>query len=361
MNTLLVHRRPLTWVRAIMMTRTPSRRQDSPALRTRLIGATVAHAAIACFLTACPREGRNDTDQPPPVAVDSQPPIRIDSLMDPELARGLVVRRDTSGDYVAIDDMRFRTGRLGVLGYKGQQWSNGALNYDLAPDVRADPFKRGQFEAACRRITAGSGIVCMDNGAGVGRPVNGPHFVYVMNDPSNYSYVGRAGGMQPMGIYNWDYQMIIAHEIKHALGWVHEHMRPDRDQFVRINLENIEPSKRSNFSRIPDVSTGTPYDFASIMHYEPVSFSINGQKTIEALPQYQSHEAEMGQRSRVSDIDLREVRSLYDTAGTEWCGVSRKPRSNLPPDCFFDCQWAGDPAYAQWVVCGSCRGSKPCR
>ena len=61
------------------------------------------------------------------------------------------------------------------------------------------------------------------------------------------------------------------HEIGHALGLLHEHQRPDRDDHVYINEENIydQDTIDRNFQRhVEHVSDfGLPYDYASIMQY----------------------------------------------------------------------------------------------
>ncbi len=40
---------------------------------------------------------------------------------------------------------------------------------------------------------------------------------------------------------------IVMHELLHVLGFYHEHQRPDRDKYVSINLDNIDPSKYSRW------------------------------------------------------------------------------------------------------------------
>jgi ssRNA-specific RNase YbeY (16S rRNA maturation enzyme) len=40
---------------------------------------------------------------------------------------------------------------------------------------------------------------------------------------------------------------IVMHELLHVLGFYHEHQRQDRDKYVSINLDNIDPSKYSRW------------------------------------------------------------------------------------------------------------------
>ena len=51
----------------------------------------------------------------------------------------------------------------------------------------------------------------------------------------------------------------------------------------------------------------TPYDYGSLMHYGSDAFSSNGRSTIEPL----LPNITIGQRERMSDIDIEEVRLFY--------------------------------------------------
>lgn len=90
--------------------------------------------------------------------------------------------------------------------------------------------------------------------------------------------------LQPNGCLT--YVGTAIHEMMHTLGFHHEQTRPDRDNYVRIKFENIEAGKSGNFNMDHAPSTtsfGTPYDYDSVMHYTPGSFSKNGYNTIEAI------------------------------------------------------------------------------
>ena len=80
--------------------------------------------------------------------------------------------------------------------------------------------------------------------------------------------------------------MTPVHELLHTLGFVHEHTRPDRDNFVDVNTENIKPGKERNFEKRKQGysdffekgsvnSENSPYDVLSVLHYGPRDFSKN--------------------------------------------------------------------------------------
>ena len=88
--------------------------------------------------------------------------------------------------------------------------------------------------------------------------------------------------------------MTPVHELLHTLGFVHEHTRPDRDDFISVNTENIEAGKEGNFGKRTrgfsdyfgkdSVNTrNTPYDILSLLHYGPRDFSKNGEDVITFL------------------------------------------------------------------------------
>ncbi len=56
----------------------------------------------------------------------------------------------------------------------------------------------------------------------------------------------------------------------------------------------------------------TPYDYASVMHYEPDAFSSNGLPTIEPL----QPNVEIGQRYNMSTTDIEEVRIFYNCSSS---------------------------------------------
>lgn len=110
-------------------------------------------------------------------------------------------------------------------------------------------------------------------------------------------------------------QGIIQHETLHVLGLYHEQSRPDRDEHVVIDYDNIPRKYWSQFMAMSDSSTTTynvPYDFESVMHYPKNAFAKDPRKpTIRALVDGEPVEREMGQVRAPSEGDLIKIRKMY--------------------------------------------------
>jgi len=134
-------------------------------------------------------------------------------------------------------------------------------------------------------------------------------------------YMGR-GCSSPVGNHNrknsislasgcWR-QGTIMHEIGHSLGLYHEQSRPDRDNYVEIIWNNINPRSMSfNFNKQPADkinSMGTPYDYRSMMHYGKTAFG-RGRTTIRTKQSY--YQDKIGQRSGFSEIDKKQINLMY--------------------------------------------------
>jgi hypothetical protein len=107
-----------------------------------------------------------------------------------------------------------------------------------------------------------------------------------IGDPGGFfggsSPVGRIGGMQELILSRGVRSNLVIHELLHALGIWHEQSRPDRDQFVKINFENISDDAKFNFNKVPGTMIGG-YNYESVMHYFSTAFSKNRKPTIECI------------------------------------------------------------------------------
>lgn len=139
-------------------------------------------------------------------------------------------------------------------------------------------------------------------------------YIYINNGHTGcWSSVGRIGGRQEVNLQSpgcLSKKGTVIHELMHAVGFLHEQNREDRDSYVRINWENVQPERSVNFKKADRSTTdsqGEPYDYKSVMHYSARAFSRNNRDTISPL----RGSYELGQREGFSQTDINKIRKMY--------------------------------------------------
>ncbi|XP_035204705.1 zinc metalloproteinase nas-13-like [Stegodyphus dumicola] len=147
-------------------------------------------------------------------------------------------------------------------------------------------------------------------------------YVFVTRREGCFSMIGRDGGEQLLSLGNGClFVGIVIHEFMHAVGFWHEQSRADRDDFVSILWENIQPGQTHNFAKYTDGRLhhlGERYDYDSIMHYGAYDFTrFHNRPTI--LPKQRN--VFIGQRLGFSRTDVRKINKLYqcNTYPVETC------------------------------------------
>ncbi|XP_050321644.1 seminal metalloprotease 1-like [Bactrocera neohumeralis] len=192
-----------------------------------------------------------------------------------------------------------------------QYWPDGIVYYKFwegFDDVRKDFIRKAMNiveEGSCIRFKEAD--------------EDQPYFVNITGNPGGcYSTVGF---VEDISVLNLQKHALntgcyrtgkIIHELLHALGFYHMQSTYDRDDYIRIAYENVEPNFVHDFTKYSKdfvEDFGEKYDYGSIMHYSPHAFSANGAKTI--VPLQEIPEGLMGQREALSTADLIKLNKMY--------------------------------------------------
>lgn len=174
------------------------------------------------------------------------------------------------------------------------------------------------------------------------------------------------GGGGPPALFK---KAVVIHELMHSLGTMHEHQRPNRDDY--IDVQNIPTEYAGQFTKLDEedyenavgeAAWAAEWDWFSIMLYSSYTFAVPGGRPVMLTKngnqnvsdgdggyRVVSAGSEFGSNSVLSPKDIARIRALYG------CGAVASCAGYAPPPQCRDAVTRGD------CVALSSRAESPCR
>ncbi|KAH0555366.1 hypothetical protein KQX54_018033 [Cotesia glomerata] len=221
-------------------------------------------------------------------------------------------------------------------------WDNGIIPYEFK-DVYTGAQRRLILQAM-RRWEEASCITFVKRNEKVHRS----YLFFTKINCGCCSTVGRVNGGQSIISIDDDCGKFgtILHELGHAIGFFHEHSHPDRDEYVKINFDNIKDDDKHLYEKLNLASVSTldqPYNYDSIMHYPTFASSKrSGKQTIVPLRKINETIPDIGQRTKLSEGDILTANLLYNCSKCDktFSSPSAVLTQNNSMTTYNSCQWS---------------------
>ncbi|XP_023227574.1 astacin-like metalloprotease toxin 4 [Centruroides sculpturatus] len=144
---------------------------------------------------------------------------------------------------------------------------------------------------------------------------NEENYVKIFKGPGCYSTVGRNKGKQMLSLAKgcWNLGTIV-HELNHAVGFYHEQNRPDRDEYIKVFWENIEPDMESQFVKFTpnEMKIFNGFDYNSVMLYGERFFSKDGRSKTMVASRQGMRLIDVSRKPGLSKSDIYRINTLYN-------------------------------------------------
>jgi len=193
-----------------------------------------------------------------------------------------------------------------------RRWTDNTIPYVYTTD-RNEQFSPAEKAVINQAIADYSAKTCIK----IVPRTNQRNYIKFQKKGGCYSYWGMTGGEQPVSLARGCVRKyIVIHELMHAAGFLHEQSRPDRDNYVTINWNNIQERGKSQFRKMSasQVRVIGAYDVKSIMHYEEYDFSVSwGRKKVMVAKDGTSP---LSNHNGFTELDVSKIKTLYQCDGS---------------------------------------------
>nr|XP_029734424.1 astacin-like isoform X1 [Aedes albopictus] len=209
-------------------------------------------------------------------------------------------------------------------------WPNGTVPYEIAGN-----FSNSELNTIYSAMNMFKRYTCVRF---IPRSANDELFVSIVNNNTGcYSYIGRQTDNQYNLINLQTPECLMAvgtpvHEMMHALGFYHEFVRPDRDDYITINRSALRPDLQadnvydSNFGKLRPEDGQTyniSYNYGSVMHYSRYAGAQSREYPV--LINKRPWVGDFGNENGFATTDVMEINLRYKCSNT-----NRVPRPITP-------------------------------
>ncbi|KAH9488987.1 Zinc metalloproteinase nas-38 [Bulinus truncatus] len=244
------------------------------------------------------------------------------------------------------------------------RWTYATIPYEFA----SRDFNQTEVERIKAAMNTWSSKTCLTF-----RPARSTDFnkIRFQNGYGCNSMVGMVGGTQVVSLEapGCRNSGMYLHELGHAIGLVHEHQLPERDEYITINLANVQSDMKDWYQKYSPEEInnyGVPYEYSSVMHYGLSDFARDKYiQTIFINDKTREHEIGQVWKKGLAFTDIKVVNLMYKCnkhcAANPRCKdpgyLDRWCRCVCPPevDCTKEVQ--NDRKGGGWGISTECRNS----
>jgi len=230
-----------------------------------------------------------------------------------------------------MDPMQYEVEYGKLKGFAGAGMANSWYRWPKA--IIPYKIQRGYTQSQLNTIYAGmqmwmrkTCIKFVPAGSNEAHSTGHGHYITIFSGQGCYSSVGYNHRSHQVSLQARGCTLpgIVAHELGHTIGLHHEQCRPDRDNHVKILLNNVPSNMRYNFNKVSGTSNfGMPYDYCSLMHYGATAF---GGRKFTIVPYDVDYLAVIGKSHTSADLTYTDVTIVNQMYG---CGISAQ-RTSCP-------------------------------